>query len=65
MEDLKPCPFCGGKAHLEHMGWPHHVYCEDCGARVTSTKYAEEGDEEATRKWNRREAGGADAEPNH
>ena len=54
MTDLKKCPFCGGKAELEKMGWPHHVYCTNCGARVTSTKYAEDGESEAVKKWNRR-----------
>ena len=53
-ETLKPCLFCGGKARLEDMGWPHHVYCEKCGARVTSTKYADEGEKEACAKWNKR-----------
>lgn len=51
---LKPCPFCGGEAHLMDMGWPHWVWCNECGARVQSTKFAEEGDAEAIAKWNRR-----------
>lgn len=34
MARLKACPFCGGKAHLMNMGWPHWVYCEECGAKV-------------------------------
>ena len=54
MRKLKPCPFCGGKAHLEDLGWPHHVYCEDCGVVMTSTKYGEDGEDEACEKWNRR-----------
>ena len=33
-EQLKPCPFCGGKAHLMDMGYPHWIYCENCGAKV-------------------------------
>jgi Lar family restriction alleviation protein len=54
-EKLKPCPFCGGEAHLmDSMGWPHWVWCNECGARVQSTKFAEEGDAEAIAKWNRR-----------
>lgn len=56
--DLRPCPFCGGTAALEHMGWPHHVYCEMCTARVTSTKYGDEGDVEAMQRWNRRATDG-------
>lgn len=54
MAELKPCPFCGGKPHLMDMGWPHHVYCEECGAKVTSVLYDEDGDNEAKEKWNRR-----------
>ena len=54
MPELKPCPFCGGEAILEHMGWPHHVFCPDCGAKVTSVKVAEDGEKEACDKWNRR-----------
>lgn len=53
-EALKPCPFCGCDAALEHMGWPHHVYCTECGAKVTSTKYAEDGEAQAIAKWNER-----------
>ena len=55
MVELRPCPFCGGKAELEDLGWPHHVYCTACGARVTSILYDEEGDQEAIEKWNRRD----------
>ena len=51
---LMPCPFCGGKAILEKLGWPHRVYCEECGARVTGKGYAEEGEADAIRRWNAR-----------
>lgn len=54
MAKLLPCPFCGGTAVLEKMGWPHHVFCIKCGAKTTSGKYAEEGEQEAIEKWNRR-----------
>lgn len=52
--ELKPCPFCGGKAVLEKMGWPHHVYCSKCGAKITSVRHDEDGEQEAIAKWNRR-----------
>ena len=51
---LKPCPFCGGNARVEDMGWPHHVYCTECGAKVTSIKAGREGEYESVAKWNRR-----------
>lgn len=51
---LKPCPFCGGEAQLIDMRCLHWVCCIECGARVQSTKFAEEGDAEAIAKWNRR-----------
>lgn len=52
--NLKPCPFCGGQAVLEELGWPHHVYCTECGAKVTSCKFEKDGELEAIEKWNRR-----------
>ena len=54
LKGLKPCPFCGGRAHLEQMGWPHHVFCTHCGAKTTSALYAEDGEQAAIAKWNRR-----------
>ena len=53
-EELKPCPFCGGEAKLENMGFPHHVYCTNCGARVTGRGFGEDGEADAIRKWNQR-----------
>lgn len=59
--DIKPCPFCGGKAKLSgayHVGgitaWA--VYCGkfpqdfSCGAQLTSIK----SEEDAINAWNRR-----------
>lgn len=52
---LFPCPFCGGKAHIMRMGFPHWIYCERCGAKVHGGLIGEGEGEEASRKaWNRR-----------
>ena len=36
-EQLKPCPFCGGKAHIRNDRYAYYetvcVLCEDCGAQ--------------------------------
>ena len=54
-EELKPCPFCGGKAHVMKMGYPHWIYCEVCGARVHGRVVGEEEGEKASiEAWNRR-----------
>ena len=66
-EQLKPCPFCGGKAHIRNVtesdGYCHYetvcVLCEDCGAQ--SVQKVSDGyyelyctDEEIAEIWNRR-----------
>jgi Lar family restriction alleviation protein len=51
MAKLKPCPFCGGKAHVMQMGFPHWVYCEDCGAKVQGGTCEEK---DSIKAWNRR-----------
>lgn len=30
--DLKPCPFCGGKAHF--TTWSNTIYCEKCNMHM-------------------------------
>ena len=50
--ELKPCPFCGGKAGIYSLAkYEKEVYCENCGAvsNICMTK------EEAVEAWNRRD----------
>ena len=54
---LKPCPFCGGKAKLEKMGYPHHVYCTECHARVIGKGFDADGEQDAIKRWNTRTEG--------
>lgn len=42
-EQLKPCPFCGGKRIIDHSSLGVPIWCNDCGATCRSV----EG-------WNRR-----------
>ena len=60
MTELKPCPFCGGKANLvvrhnQTLTWiRYYVKCERCVA--TTANY--EKPEHATGNWNRRTENG-------
>ncbi len=56
IEELKPCPFCGGEARMMDMGYPHWIYCLNCGAKVHGRKYGEEGEKASIEAWNRRES---------
>lgn len=56
MVELKPCPFCGGEAHIRQNGnrvfpW---VVCSDC---IASTRVYDSV-EEAIEAWNRRAGDG-------
>ena len=44
--ELKPCPFCGGKA----KAYPHEVQCLNCGIGTPAYNWRSEG----VRVWNRR-----------
>ena len=50
MTELKPCPFCGGKAKLRGYQIDFRVMCPECGGRAKLCSTAEETIE----SWNRR-----------
>ena len=54
--NLKPCPFCGGKAIVEIGTKSKIVFCIRCKARTNRfAEYNEEKNEEkAVEAWNRR-----------
>lgn len=53
MSELKPCPFCGGKAVVIHEPFTNtvHIECISCGA--TSVRHLD-NEKQAIKKWNRR-----------
>lgn len=64
-EELKPCPFCGGKAEFRHVSGIRHpwsgvqanalavtINCTRCGATLPSSM----SQERVTAAWNRRSA---------
>lgn len=62
MDELKPCPFCGGEAYYSFDGkYYWHVTCFDCGATValpyTDYYYSEKmkaSRDAVIKKWNKR-----------
>lgn len=62
MIQLKPCPFCGGKAKMEDwddqwIDWKYGttIHCESCGAGISEViAYGEDFHERAVKKWNTR-----------
>ena len=57
MEELKPCPFCGGRACVNRNRYVG-VECLECGAKARSTKCTEgnEARDVVTKRWNSRVA---------
>ena len=57
-KELKPCPFCGGKAQLEHDGITVNSYvrCFECHARTKAIAVAPYhcSDDKAIELWNQR-----------
>ena len=51
-EELKPCPFCGGKAYIEknRYKYAYWIKCYDCRVETEAYDYVEE----AINVWNRR-----------
>lgn len=61
--ELKPCPFCGGKAVVNAMGWKckdgkdrYYVGCYKCGTRCGFKALPVN---QAIEKWNRRAEDGS------
>lgn len=60
MDELKPCPFCGGEACFTINGLKKRIYCYCwvCGARGFSISYQDKPDQSqikaVKREWNRR-----------
>ena len=51
MTELRPCPFCGGEAHLQPFMGYWTVGCTDCFGAVVGKI---ETKEEAIKEWNKR-----------
>jgi hypothetical protein len=54
--DLKPCPFCGGKATAWNLTIEGAVHCESCRATIVRQHHAihDTGYEDAIAAWNTR-----------
>lgn len=52
-EELKPCPFCGGKAELKHWRWIGNEYRIECLKCETKTQISNDYNM-LVKTWNRR-----------
>lgn len=56
-DNLKKCPFCGGKARYVYSMPLNYVECTKCkalGATIVDTYEQRDGKKEAVEAWNRR-----------
>ena len=58
MDKLKPCPFCGGYAHIEKTGSitafrDAVIYCEGCDSYFVLDSF-KATEKDAIKAWNRR-----------
>lgn len=61
-DEIKPCPFCGGKAKLRYSKPFSVAVCTRCNAHgkiVVDREEEGDGKEEALSAWNRRKQAGA------
>ena len=49
---LKPCPFCGGEAHIWNSGYYYHGKCWKCNAGISGNGFTTAA--EAIAAWNTR-----------
>ena len=54
MGKLKPCPFCGGEAHIQTFHFRYRVGCGTSGCIAGRLNRAYGTPEEAAAAWNRR-----------
>ena len=60
MEELKPCPFCGGKANIIQSDISYSIRCSKCGVGIFRPRMGESEwcafhtIKETTDAWNRR-----------
>ena len=61
MDNLKPCPFCGGEAYYSYNDGSWYVACFDCGSKeFESMAFSyppismKERRDEAIKRWNKR-----------
>ena len=56
-EELKPCPFCGGKAYIAIYDYAVIAVCDQCCAQTAEVRISPHyaAKDEAIKQWNRRE----------